>query len=194
MPAAADDHSLVIALLGQAAAALVVSLSVAELLEAPAARLAQLGLKPAARRRLLATAELARRFQPAVVPPRTICSPLDALPHLASLRASRTEVLAVLALDSRLAPLAGLARVAEGAVAHVSAEPREVFAPALEQGASAILLAHNHPSGVPEPSPDDVQFTGAMSRAGELLGVQVIDHLVVARRAYFSFKEAGMLS
>lgn len=194
MPAAADDHSLVVALLGRAAAALVVSLSVGELLDAPAARLAQLGLKPAARRRLLATAELARRFQPAVVPPRPIRSPRDALPHLASLRASSTEVLAVLTLDSRMAPVGSLARVAEGAVAHVSAEPREVFAPALEHRACAILLAHNHPSGVPEPSPEDVRFTTAMTRAGVLLGVQVMDHLVVARRAYFSFKEAGMLN
>jgi DNA repair protein RadC len=193
MPVAADDRSLLHDLLGSAAAALVSSLSLDELLEAGPGRLAELGLRPTARRRLLASAELARRYQPVCAPPLSVTSPRGVLPYLASLRRSATEVLGVLALDARQAALGGVVRVAEGSVAHVTAEPREVFSPALERRASAIVLAHNHPSGNAEPSLEDLEFTRAMCEAGAVLGVQVLDHLVVARRAYVSLRERGLL-
>jgi DNA repair protein RadC len=194
MPVAADDRSLLHDLLGPAAAALVSSIALDELLDADPGRLARLGLRRTARRRLLASAELARRYQPASAPPRSVTSPRAVLPYLTSLRRSRTEVLAVLALDARQAALGDAVRVAEGSVSHVTAEPREVFSPALERRASAIVLAHNHPSGNPEPSLEDVEFTRAMCEAGAVLGVQVLDHLVVTRRAYVSLRERGLLT
>jgi DNA repair protein RadC len=126
-------------------------------------------------------------------PPLSVTSPRGVLPYLASLRRSATEVLGVLALDARQAALGGVVRVAEGSVAHVTAEPREVFSPALERRASAIVLAHNHPSGNAEPSLEDLEFTRAMCEAGAVLGIQVLDHLVVARRAYVSLRERGLL-
>jgi DNA repair protein RadC len=76
---------------------------------------------------------------------------------------------------------------------NLAVSPREVFGPALERRAAAIVLAHNHPSGTAAPSPEDVSFTRQMTRAGALLGVPLVDHLVVARRGYFSFAEASML-
>ena len=76
---------------------------------------------------------------------------------------------------------------------HVGVAAREVFAPAIRRRAVAIALAHNHPSGDPEPSAEDRAFTRLMSRAGAVLGIQVLDHLVVTRRSYFSFAEAGLL-
>ena len=115
------------------------------------------------------------------------------LPFLGSLRRSPTEVLGVLALDARQAALGAVVRVAEGGVSHVTAEPREVFSPALERRASAIVLAHNHPSGNTEPSLEDLEFTRAMCEAGTVLGIQVLDHLVVARRSYVSLRERGLL-
>jgi DNA repair protein RadC len=193
MPVAADDRSLLHDLLGPAAAALVSSLPLDELLEAGPGRLAGLGLGHTARRRLLASAELARRYQPVCAPPLSVTSPRGALPYLAALRRSPTEVLGVLALDARQAALGAVVRVAEGSVAHVTAEPREVFSPALERRASAIVLAHNHPSGNAEPSLEDLEFTRAMCEAGAVLGIQVLDHLVVARRAYVSLRERGLL-
>ena len=61
------------------------------------------------------------------------------------------------------------------------------------QRARLLLLAHHHPSGDPDPSPEDRAFTRLMARAGALLGIRVLDHLIVARRAYFSFAEAQLL-
>src|SRR5205807_4251162 len=143
MPVAADDLSLLNDLLGSAAAALVSSVSLDELLEADPARLASLGLGRTARRRLLACAEVARRCQPACAPASSVTSPRAVLPYLRSLRRSPTEVLGVLSLDARQAALGTVVRVAEGSVSHVTAEPREVFSPALERRACSIVLAHN---------------------------------------------------
>ena len=190
---APDDHGLLADLIGSRASALVSTVAVADLLEATPESLAALGLSKAARRRLLAGAELARRFQPAAHRATPCLTPRQVLPHLEPIRGAATEVLAVLALDAALAPLGGLTRVAEGGLMHVCVAAREVYAPALERRAAAIVLAHNHPSGVPAPSDEDRAFTRHMSQAGALLGIQLLDHLVVARRAYFSFAEAGLL-
>ena len=188
-----DDGALLRDVIGPGAAAMAAGVAVGELLEAGPRRLEALGLPPGARRRLLAVAELARRHQPRALPPAPIGRPRDALPYVASLRTARQEVLAILPLNAALGVVGGVARVAAGAVAHVGVEPREVFAPALARGASALLLVHNHPSGVLEPSVDDLSFTRTMAAAGEVLGIQVLDHLVVGRRGYFSFAEAGLV-
>jgi DNA repair protein RadC len=192
----ADDQFLVRDLVGSTAAQRVAHVPVAALLDADAGLLGRTGLTPPASRRLLAAAELARRYQPAASPPRrSLDRPLDYLTHLAPLRASPVEVLGVLALDARLQLVGGgLRSVAGGALMHVAVTPREVFAHAIEHRAAAIVLAHNHPSGDPGPSPEDRAFTSRMAHAGAILGIQLLDHLVVARRAYFSFAEAGLLS
>lgn len=190
--AAADDRSLIADLVGAVAATAIMDTPVDVLLEASSDQLARLGLKPAARRRLLAGAELARRFQPAVNPSGPVRTARDLLPHLTTLRTARTEALGVLTLDVRCCLLGDLALIAEGGLMHVSVAAREVYAPALERCAAAIVIAHNHPSGIAEPSAEDVSFTQLMGRAGMILGVRLLDHVVVARRAYFSFREAGL--
>lgn len=190
--AAADDRSLIADLVGAVAATAIMDTPVDVLLEASSNQLARLGLKPAARRRLLAGAELARRFQPAVNPSGPVRTARDLLPHLTTLRTARTEALGVLTLDVRCCLLGDLALIAEGGLMHVSVAAREVYAPALERCAAAIVIAHNHPSGIAEPSAEDVSFTQLMGRAGMILGVRLLDHVVVARRAYFSFREAGL--
>ncbi len=76
---------------------------------------------------------------------------------------------------------------------HVGVTAREVFAPAIQHRAAAIVMAHNHPSGDARPSPEDRAFTDLMARAGAVLSIQVLDHLVVTRRGYFSFAEARLL-
>lgn len=69
--------------------------------------------------------------------------------------------------------------------------PREVFGAAAAAGAAAVVLFHNHPSGDPRPSPDDVELTRRLAAAGVLMGIDVIDHVILADVRYYSFKEDG---
>ncbi len=163
-----------------------------DLLEADDGALAGLGFTQTERQRLLSCAEVARRYQPRSVIPTAITRPCDALPHLESLRSSERETLLVLLLDSRLA-LLDTEVVAIGSLAKVVVTPREVFAPAFRATAAALLIAHNHPTGATTPSPEDFEFTKAMAAAGRVLQIEVVDHMIVARRGYFSFRESGHL-
>jgi DNA repair protein RadC len=72
--------------------------------------------------------------------------------------------------------------------------PREVFRAAASAGAAAILLFHNHPSGDPAPSADDITLTKRMMRAGDLMGITVLDHIIVAENRYASLRERGDLA
>jgi DNA repair protein RadC len=72
--------------------------------------------------------------------------------------------------------------------------PREVFRAAASAGAAAIVLFHNHPSGDPSPSADDVALTKRMIRAGDLMGITVLDHIIVAESRYASLRERGDLA
>lgn len=189
---AVDDTTLISELIGSEAAGSLRDTPAADLLEASEDVLATLGLRPAARRRLLAAGELARRFQPSARPSEPCNGPIDLLPHLTDLRTARTEVLGVMSLDAGCSPLGGFVPVAYGGLMHVTVMAREVFAPAIERHAAAVVLAHNHPSGSLEPSPEDIDFTRQMSRAAGVLGIRLLDHLVVARRGYLSLREAGL--
>ena len=71
--------------------------------------------------------------------------------------------------------------------------PREVFREATAASAAAIVLFHNHPSGDPAPSPDDAALTARMVRAGAIMGIDVLDHVILADQRYFSFAESGQL-
>jgi len=71
--------------------------------------------------------------------------------------------------------------------------PREVFTSVLRQRAAAIILVHNHPSGDPEPSGEDVNVTKRLSEAGEILGIKVLDHIVIGGQKYKSIKEMGII-
>jgi DNA repair protein RadC len=96
-------------------------------------------------------------------------------------------------LDTRRR-LVGVHRVSEGTIDTTLVCPREVLTAALMSGAASVILAHNHPSGDPTPSPDDFEITRRLCAAGELLGVLIDDSLVMGENGrYFSFREAGVL-
>jgi DNA repair protein RadC len=73
-----------------------------------------------------------------------------------------------------------------------SVHPREVFGPAIRESAAALILVHNHPSGDPTPSRDDVKTTGMISEAAEMLGIELLDHIVIGRDGYRSLREEGL--
>ena len=81
--------------------------------------------------------------------------------------------------------------VTMGLVNRTLAHPREVFAPALIERATAIVIAHNHPSGNLEPSADDIELTYRLRKAGDLLGVEVLDHIIFSASDYRSLQESG---
>lgn len=102
------------------------------------------------------------------------------------------EVFQVLFLDSRNRLLADK-RLAEGTVNHVQVYPREVARRALELDATALILVHNHPSGDPTPSQDDVSMTRDIRRAVEPLGITIHDHLIIGKGRWTSLKQKGLL-
>ena len=83
--------------------------------------------------------------------------------------------------------------VSRGTLDSTLVHPREVFKAALLANAAAIVVSHNHPSGDPSPTMDDLEVTTRLVAAGEILGIVVLDHIVVGDGRYFSFKEAGRL-
>ncbi len=84
-------------------------------------------------------------------------------------------------------------RISEGTLTASLVHPREVFAPAILYRAAAIIVAHNHPSGDPQPSAEDRATTRRLQRAGRLLGISLLDHIVVSGGGYVSFLEKGWL-
>lgn len=71
--------------------------------------------------------------------------------------------------------------------------PREVFADAISDRAAGVILAHNHPSGILAPSPDDITATQQLVDAGNIIGISVLDHIIVTKNGYLSFKEKGLM-
>lgn len=87
----------------------------------------------------------------------------------------------------------GISTISIGTLNASLVHPREVFRDAVVHSASSIILVHNHPSDDPEPSDDDITLTRRLADAGRLMGIEVLDHIIVTRRAYTSFKERGLL-
>jgi DNA repair protein RadC len=148
------------------------------------------GLPRPAAQRLSAAFALGRR---AVRTPRAVRSAMrsPALVHelmASELAGLEQETFHVLLLDGKHR-LRRRQRVSEGTLTTSLVHPREVFGPALREGAAAIICVHNHPSGDPEPSREDVEVTRRLIDAGRLLGVPLLDHVVVADEGFVSLRE-----
>lgn len=84
-------------------------------------------------------------------------------------------------------------RVSEGSLSQSIVHPREVFNPAVRDSAAAIILVHNHPSGDPSPSREDMELTRRMKEAGELMGIRLLDHVIIGDGSYVSLADRGHL-
>lgn len=114
----------------------------------------------------------------------------DILPLLKDIATERQEHFVVLSLNSERC-LIRKRVVFIGTVNAVIAHPREIFAGAIEDRASSIIVAHNHPSGDPTPSGQDIAATEQLMKAGEILGIELVEHLIVANDRWFSFGESN---
>ena len=103
-----------------------------------------------------------------------------------------TEQLRVLFLDKKNKLIADEVKQ-EGTVDHTPAYPREIIKRALNLGASAIILVHNHPSGDPTPSRADMQLTDTVAEVAQLMGITLHDHIIIAKTAHYSFRSEGLM-
>lgn len=165
------------------------------LLELPPADLLALpGLGPARAARLAGVVELARRhLAQALVREPALANPAQTRRYLkAELRHRRHEVFACLYLDSQHRVIA-FAELFRGTIDGASVYPREVVAECLRHNAAAVIFAHNHPSGLAEPSLADRQITRRLVEALALVDIRVLDHIVVGEGEPVSFAERGLL-
>lgn len=141
---------------------------------------------------LVAAFELARRAAAGQRRPVLDCPArvLDQVPF--GVRAGRKEHFLAFYLNAR-SQLLHQETVSIGTLSSSLVHPREVFAPAMACGAAALIVVHNHPSGDCAPSGEDKDATRRLCRAGELMGIPVLDHLIVSDGGFFSFKEQGLL-
>jgi len=87
----------------------------------------------------------------------------------------------------------GISTISIGTLNANLVHPREVFKDAISHSAASVILAHNHPSGNLEPSEDDLSITKRLIEAGKILGIEVLDHIIVTKNGFFSFKEKGLI-
>ncbi len=120
-----------------------------------------------------------------------IRSPSDAANAALSIRKKKKENFVVLCLNARN-QIIRRETISIGSLNASIVHPREVFQPAILESAASIVLVHNHPSGDPRPSDDDIELTRRLVRAGEIMGIEVLDHVIVSDRRHFSMKEKGL--
>ncbi|WP_346663525.1 DNA repair protein RadC [uncultured Merdimonas sp.] len=112
--------------------------------------------------------------------------------YMEDLRHERQEVMKLLMLNSK-ARLIGETNISRGTVNSSLITPRELFIEALQKDAVSIVLLHNHPSGDPTPSREDMLTTKRILDAGALIGIELLDHIIIGNNCYISFREEGIL-
>lgn len=142
--------------------------------------------------RILAALELGKRIASKPVSrvvnttnPQTI-----AALFMEELRYEKKENFRIILLNAR-GDLISIETISVGALTSALVHPREVFRPAVKKSAAAVVLVHNHPSGDPTPSKEDFETTWRLMECGELMGIQVVDHLVIGDGTFVSIRETG---
>ncbi|MBV6490738.1 MAG: DNA repair protein RadC [Fimbriimonadaceae bacterium] len=156
--------------------------------------LAQFGVESYEAVRALAWIEIGRRMERATRSgDPVITGPADAAEFLRSkLRLEKKEQFVVVLLDAK-------GQVMHHSVVHIGTltmsvvGPREVFREAIRAGAASIIVAHNHPSGNPDPSPEDIEITERLVRVGEMLDIPVNDHIIIGYDTHISLRERGLM-
>lgn len=152
------------------------------------------GIGPAKASQLLAAIELGRRTLAHAPSARIqIRTPRDAAVYLLPQFGSRpVEQFGVILLDTKHRVVRATI-LTIGSLNVTGVQPREVFREAALGGAASVVMFHNHPSGDPTPSPDDVELTRRLTAAGIVMGIEVVDHIILGDVRYWSFKEMGQL-
>jgi len=151
------------------------------------------GVGPSKSAQVIAAIELGKRlYKEKVEEEIFINSSQDVLKEVSHIRENKKENFVVLYLDARN-KLIYKETISIGTLNANLVHPREVFEPAVKNLAAQIILAHNHPSGDPEPSEDDLILAKRLVEAGKIMGIEVTDHIVIAKSGFVSFKEKGII-
>ncbi|HEY5563481.1 MAG TPA: DNA repair protein RadC [Clostridiaceae bacterium] len=152
------------------------------------------GIGKAKAAQLLALAEIAKRFKSFKSGDNyVIKSPEDAAYLVMDeLRTYKKEYLKVILLNTKNLVIS-IEDVSIGSLNSSIVHPREVFSQAIKKSAASIVICHNHPSGDPTPSNEDINITKRLVESGKLLGIQLVDHLIIGDGVYISLKEKGLL-
>lgn len=152
------------------------------------------GIGPAKAIQIKAGLELGKRVLKQMPQAKySIHSPADAANYIIDdIKFLKQEHFIILLLDTKNQVISK-ETISIGTLNSSIVHPREVFKPAIKKSISAIILAHNHPSGDPTPSREDIEITKRLIKAGEILGIDVLDHIVIGDSKYISFKEEGLL-
>lgn len=152
-----------------------------------------LGISEARAHQIVAAFELGRRFfTPFGDDAPILRGPEDAVKYAADMGLLRREQFRGLYLNNRQKLVADEI-ISIGTLTNAILHPREVFRPALAHHAVFVILIHNHPSGDPEPSTEDIELTRQLSRGGQILGIELLDHVIIAAESWFSMKNANLL-
>ena len=149
------------------------------------------GLGPAKACEIIACFELGKRLLKDKKA-QIFLTPKEIWEELKDLRNHKKEHFVIFYLDSRNQEIKR-ETISIGSLNANLVHPREVFEPAVRNLTAQIILAHNHPSGDPTPSEDDLEITKRLVESGKILGIEVIDHIIVAKNDFFSFKERKLI-
>ena len=150
------------------------------------------GIGPAKAAQIQASLEIARRFAAEELKQGQLFrSSTDVFHHYQELLGNlKKEEFHVLLLDAKNRKLKDV-RISEGSLTSSLVHPREVFTPVVRESAAAVILIHNHPSGDPAPSQEDLQITRRLRQVGDIMGVHILDHLIIGKGRYVSFVDDG---
>jgi DNA repair protein RadC len=194
-PGVLTDTELIAILIGSvdAASRLVASVNIRRLHNVPEEELTQVqGIGAERARKLLAAAELGRRLWPDGDTTPLVRGPESVYELARDIRMMNREHFVGFYLNSRNQVLRREI-ISIGSLNASIVHPREVFLPAVALSAASVVLCHNHPSGDPTPSEEDLAITRRLLEASRILGIDLLDHVVVARESYASFKERRLL-
>lgn len=150
------------------------------------------GLGPAKACEIIACFELGKRILKGKVASFYL-EPEDIWKELKDIREHKKEHFVIFFLDSRNQEIKR-ELISVGSLNANLVHPREVFEPAVKNLAAQVILAHNHPSGDPQHSEDDLSLNKRLVEAGKILGIEVVDHIIIAKDGYLSFKEKGLIN
>lgn len=164
-----------------------------ELLEMSIADFEKLGLSKASAKKMFYTVAFAKKLMKTTKPRLTrIKSSDEAFDALAWLRYEKQENFVVLFLNTKN-EIIGQQIVFKGTVNSAPVHPREIFREAMKRSATSIIVAHNHPSGNASPSQEDIDITEKLCRAGEVVGIPVLDHIIIGNPKSNSLKNLGYI-